>query len=86
MFFQVPSRAVQCQISRNLFVSEMPDVGSRNLRLTTPDSLQKESAQSDHPALRKRPKYAEILGYFNVVQKQQNQTTFWTFSPGVWSD
>jgi hypothetical protein len=31
-------------------------VGSLNLCLKTPDSIQKESAQSDHPALGKCPK------------------------------
>jgi hypothetical protein len=41
-----------------------------------PGSMQKESVQSNHPAWRKRPKCAEILGYFDVGQKHQNLTTF----------
>ena len=57
-------------------------VGSLNLCLKKPDSLQKESAQSDHPAKRKRSKCAEILGYFAGGPKLQNSTTFWTFSQG----
>ena len=60
----------------------MPDVGSLNLCLKMPDSMQKESAQSDHPIQRKRPKHAEILGYFGVGPNLLNPTTFWTFSQG----
>ena len=44
--------------------------------------MQKESVQSDHPVRRKRPKRAEILGYFDVGPKHQNLTIFWTFSQG----
>ena len=44
--------------------------------------MQKESAQSDHPAWRKRSKRAQILGYFDIGPKQQNRTTFLTFSQG----
>ena len=55
---------------------------SLNLCLKTPDSMQKESAQSNHPTWRKRPKCAQILRYYDVGPKQQNRTTFWTFSSG----
>jgi hypothetical protein len=44
--------------------------------------MQKESVQSDNPAWRKRPKHAEILGYFDVGPKHQNLKTFLTFSRG----
>ena len=60
----------------------MPHVGSLNLCLKTPDSIQKESAQSDHPIQGKRPKRAEILGYFYVGPNLLNPTTFWKFSQG----
>ena len=55
-------------------------VGSINLCLKEPDSTQNESAQIEQPVQRKRPKHAEILEYFDVGQKEQNQTKFWTFS------
>ena len=42
--------------------------------------MQKELSQSDHPTLRKRPKRAEILGYFVFVPNLRDLTTFWTFS------
>ena len=38
--------------------SKLYDVGTLNLCLKTPGTMQKESAQSDHPILRKRPKSA----------------------------
>ena len=60
----------------------MPHVGSLNLCLKTPDSMQKELAQSNHPAQRKRPKRAELLGYFAGGPKLQNPTTFGAFSQG----
>ena len=44
-------------------------MGSLNLCRMEPDSMQKESVQSDHPVRRKRPKRAEILGYFDVGPK-----------------
>ena len=43
---------VWCRYSlqwRTIVVSKMPHVGSLNLCLKTPDSIQQESAQSDHP-------------------------------------
>ena len=45
--------------------------------------MEKESDQSDHPVLRKRPKRADLLEYFDVSLKQQNRTTFWAFSLGM---
>jgi hypothetical protein len=56
-------------------------VGSLNLRLKKPDSMKKKSAQSNHPAPRKGPKHAELLGYFDDGQTEQIMTAFWTFSP-----
>jgi hypothetical protein len=50
-----------------------------------PDPMQKESAQSDHPIGRKRPKRAQLLVYFSVCPNQKNWTTFWTFSLD-WTD
>jgi hypothetical protein len=43
-------------------------VGTLNLGLEMPDPMDKESAQSDQPAGRKRPKSVQILGYFVVYQ------------------
>ena len=53
----------------------MPLVGSLNLCLKKHDSIQKESAQSDHLAKRKCPKCAEIFGYFDDGPKYQIWTT-----------
>ena len=39
-------------------LSELFDVGTLNLCLKTPGTMQKKSAQSDHPVLRKRPQFA----------------------------
>ena len=41
-------------------------VGTLNLYLRVPDSMQKESAQSDHPALRKRPKTDDLTNIQNM--------------------
>ena len=38
-------------------------VGTLNLCLEMPETMQKESAQSDHPTERKHPKHAEILAF-----------------------
>ena len=54
-FFQVPSKGVKGQNSRNFLVSKIPLVGSLSLCLKTPDSTQKKLTQSDHPTRRKRP-------------------------------
>ena len=79
IFFGVPQRGstskkVEFQHSLNNMLCSL------NLCLKKHDSMQKELVQSDHPALRKRPKCAKILGYFVVGPKHQNRTTFWTFS------
>ena len=60
-------------------------MGTLNLCLEMPETMQKESAQSEYPALRKRQKRDEILGYFDVGPKQQNRATFWTFLQAGWS-
>ena len=57
-------------------------VGTLNLCQEMPEPMQKESAQSDHCAGRKRSKRAKILGYFGICPNQLNPTTFLTFSPG----
>ena len=44
-------------------------MGSLNLCLREPESMQKESVQSDHTARRKRPKCAQKLRYFDVGPK-----------------
>jgi hypothetical protein len=44
--------------------------------------MQKESAQSDHPALRKRPKYGQILQFWATGKISQYFSMFWTFSLG----
>ena len=55
-------------------------MGTLNLYLEMPSTMQKESDQSDHPVPRKRPKRVDLLEYLDVSLKQQNRTTFWTFS------
>ena len=46
--------------------SKLYDVGTLNLYLRMPGTMQKESAQSDHPARRKRPKCGPILLFQNI--------------------
>jgi hypothetical protein len=70
------------QKSGNSKFSELYYVCALNLCLKTPGIMQKESVQSDHPALRKRSKHAVLLEFFEVGLKQPNLTTFWTFSLG----
>jgi hypothetical protein len=41
--------------------SDLYDVGTLNLYLRMPDTMQRESALSDHPARRKRPKCGPIV-------------------------
>ena len=41
-------------------------MGTLNLCLVMPGTLQKESAQSDHPTLRKRPKRGLNLSFQNI--------------------
>ena len=55
-------------------------MGTLNLCLEMPGTMQKESAQFDHTVRRKRLKRAEILQYFDIDLKWQNLTTFCTFS------
>ena len=47
------SAPLRVQISK---FSELYDVGTLNLCLKTPGTMQKESAPSDHPVQRKHPK------------------------------
>ena len=47
-------------------------MGTLNLCREMPDPMQKESAKSDHPAGRKRPIRAEILGYFAKSAKSDH--------------
>ena len=54
---------LRVQISK---FSELYDVGTLNLCLRMPGTMQKESAQSDHPARRKRPKCGPILLFQNI--------------------
>jgi hypothetical protein len=44
--------------------------------------MQKESVQSDHPALRKRPTCGRILQIWAIGKISQYLSTFWTFSIG----
>ena len=50
---KILSAPLWVQISK---FSEVDDVGILNLCLKTPGTMQKESAPSDHPVQRKRPK------------------------------
>jgi hypothetical protein len=58
-------------------------VGSLNLCLKKSDSMQKESAKSDHPARSEHPQSAEILGYLNIGPKKQNSDHILDFFPGL---
>ena len=49
-----------------LKLSKLYDVGTLNLYLRMPGTIQKESAQSDHPARRKRTKCGPILFFKNI--------------------
>ena len=80
-------------------VTTIPHVGSLNLCLKKPDSLQKESAQSDHPALSKRlkcgqrqniPIFQHILDIFSRQDGQIELIPFalsqasWEFRLPTW--
>ena len=80
LLLRVPQGGVSPPKSGKL--SEMYVVGTLNLCPETPGTVQKGSDQFDNPVQRKRPKHAELLGYFDIGLKQLNRTTFWTFSPG----
>ena len=82
IIFRGPTKGVN---PRNSGVSKLPKyyvVGTLNLCQEMPEPMQKESAQLDHCAGRIRSKRAEIFGDFAICPKQQNPTTFCTFSPG----
>ena len=81
-FLHVPPRGVQRQNSLQFIVSKMPPVGSLNLCLWKPDSMQKKSAQSDHPTWRKQTKCGPNLLFWAIVKISQYFCTFWTFSLG----
>ena len=55
-------------------------VGGLNLCLKTPNSMQKESTQPDHPALRKCPKCGRILQFCANAEISQYFRTFSPFS------
>ena len=57
------SAPLGAQISK---FSELYDVGTLNLYLRMPGTMQKESAQPDHPAWRKCPKRGPILLFQNI--------------------
>ena len=82
ILFNPPQGGVSPPKSGNSKFSQLYVVGTLNLYLKTPGTMQKESDQSDHPVMRKRPKCAVLLEYFDVGLKEQNRTTFWTFSLG----
>ena len=60
---KILSAPLRVQISK---LSELYDVGILNLYLRMPGTMQKESAQSDHPAWRKRSKCGPILLFQNI--------------------
>jgi hypothetical protein len=80
ILFDPPQGGARPPKSGNSKLSKQYVVGTLNLYLKTPCTMQKETDQSDHPVLRKRSKHADLLQYFDVSLKQQNRTTFWTFS------
>ena len=57
-------------------------MGTLNLCLETPELMQKESAQSDHPAWRKLPKCDPILLIWVNNKIFQYLDTFWTQQVG----
>ena len=60
---EILSAPLRVQISKFL---ELYVVGTLNLCLGMPGTMQKESAQSDHPARRKHPKCGPILLFQNI--------------------
>ena len=80
--FRGPTKGVN---SNNSGISKLPKYyvdGTLNLCREMPELMQKESAEPDHPARRKRSKCAEILGDFGILPNQQNATTICTFFLG----
>jgi hypothetical protein len=61
-------------------------VGSLNLCLRKPDSMQKESVQSNNPLRRKGPKCEKILGYFDIGPNIKIQPHFGHFLEAGWTD
>ena len=43
-------------------------MGTLNLCLETPGTIQKKLGQSDHPIERKRPKHSKFWGYFETTK------------------
>ena len=80
--FRGPTKRVN---PKNSGVSKLPKyyvVVTLNLCQEMPEPMQKKSAQSDHPTLRKCPKCGLNLAFFAIVKISQNFGTFWTFSLG----
>ena len=61
IFVDPPQEGVSPPKSGNSKFSELYVVGTLNLCLKTPGTMQKESDQSDHPVLRKRPNREELV-------------------------
>jgi hypothetical protein len=62
-------------------------VGCLNLRLEIPKSLQKESAQTDHPRLRNHPKTVSVppLGGDRLVLRGGNNLFLWVEMISTWT-
>jgi hypothetical protein len=82
IFLGVPQGGLTIKKSRLLKFLQHYVVGILHLCLKKPESTKKESAQSDHPTQRKHMKCVKILEYLDVGPKQQNWTTYCTFSLG----
>ena len=74
---EILSAPLKVQISK---FSELYVVGTLNLCLGMPGTMQKESAQSDQPARRKRPKCDQILPFRVNVKMSQYICKLWKFS------
>ena len=57
---KVPSRGVKVKNNDFSKYFKTPGVGTLNLCLKVPDTMEKELAKSDHPVLRKSPKSDQI--------------------------
>ena len=82
LIFRGPTKGVNPKNSGISKLVKYYVVGTLNLCQEMPESMEKESAQSDHRAGRKCSKHAEILADFGICPNQQNPSTFWTFSTG----
>jgi hypothetical protein len=78
--FRGPTKGVNPKNSEISKLLKYYVVGTLNLCQELTEPMQKESAQSDHCAGRKRSKRADILGYLGICPNQQYPTTFSTFS------